>query len=88
MDDSSMTSDLFTEKMELNVTEHFEGQEALDWLKEKHPEIYDNISGTFEDGRCFQNDDYWRDKLVCEKKKMEVWKSTWMILPQKTLELQ
>lgn len=69
MDDSSMTSDLFTEKMELNVTEHFEGQEALDWLKENHPEIYDNISGTFEDGRCFQNDDYWRDKLVCEKKK-------------------
>lgn len=37
MDDSSMTSDLFTEKMELNVTEHFEGQEALDWLKENHP---------------------------------------------------
>lgn len=69
MDESSMTSDLFTEKMELNVTEHFEGQEALDWLKENHPEIYDNISGTFEDGRCFQNHDYWRDKLVCEKKK-------------------
>lgn len=68
-EDSSMTSDLFTEKMELNVTEHFEGQEALDWLKENHLEIYDNISGTFEDGRCFQNDDYWRDKLVCEKKK-------------------
>lgn len=69
MDDSSMTSDLFTEKMELNVTEHFEGQEALDWLKENHPEIYDNISGTFEDGRCFQNRDYWKDKLVCEENK-------------------
>lgn len=30
MDDSSMTSDLFTEKDGTNVTEHFEGQEALD----------------------------------------------------------
>lgn len=69
MDESSMMSDMFTEKIELNVTEHFEGQEALDWLKENRPEIYDNISGTFEDGRCFQNNDYWRDKLVCEKNK-------------------
>ena len=69
MDDSSMTSDLFTEKMELNVTEHFEGQEALDWLKENHSEVYDTINGTFEDGRCFQNRDYWKDKLVCEENK-------------------
>lgn len=69
MDDSSMTSDLFTEKMELNVTEHFEGQEALDWLKENHSEVYDTINGTFEDGRCSQNRDYWKDKLVCEENK-------------------
>ena len=69
MDDSSMTSDLFTEKMELNVTEHFEGQEALDWLQENHPEVYDTINGTFEDGRCFLNRDYWKNKLVCEVNK-------------------
>ena len=67
--ETSLTSDLFTTKMELDVTKHLEGQEALDWLKENHPEVYDNINGTFEDGRCFQNRDYWKDKLVCEEKK-------------------
>ena len=65
----SSTSDLFTTEMELDATKHLEGQEALDWLKENHPNVYDNINGTFDDGRCFQNRDYWKDKLVCEEKK-------------------
>ena len=65
----SSTSDLFITEMELDATKHLEGQEALDWLKENHPNVYDNINGTFDDGRCFQNRDYWKDKLVCEEKK-------------------
>lgn len=69
VDESSSMSDLFTENMELNITKHLEGQEALDWLQENHPEVYDTINGTFEDGRCFLNRDYWKNKLVCEENK-------------------
>lgn len=67
MDDSSSMSDLFTENMELNITKHLEGQEALDWLQENHPEVYDTINGTFEDGRCFLNRDYWKINLFVRR---------------------
>lgn len=52
VDESVSSSDLFMETTENDVSKHIEGQEALDWLKEKYPDVYDKINGTFGEGRC------------------------------------
>lgn len=66
-DDVEAVAENNVESTEIPPTEiknEFKDQEALDWLKCNYPDVYDNVSGTFEEGRSLSGQS---EKLVCNE---------------------